>query len=132
MKEIDFERDAPGPRSDPEEGKRAFAEAEDLRETLWPMNVPLAAKYIRQNPPSPEAIALLGLAWYEHIIMPGRREGGRKGAETKKRDAAPEQKRVFHLLEQGYTLGQIHENIDYSPGHLRKLRKKWKKETRQY
>ena len=62
MKEIDFERDAPGSRSDPEEGKRAFAEAEALREAIWKMHGPLAAEYIRQNPPSPEAIALFGLA----------------------------------------------------------------------
>ena len=125
MKEIDFERDAPGPRSGPE-GKRAFTEAEALRNALWPMNVPLAAEYIRQNPPSPEAIALLGLAWYEHIIMPGRREGGRKGAETRKLEAAPRQERVFHLLDQGCSLGQIHERTGYSEGHLRKLKKKHK------
>ena len=108
-KEIDFVRAAPGRRSKPEEGRRAFLEAEALREALWPMNVPLAAEYIRQNRPSPEAIALLGVAWHEHLTLPDRRE----------RETARKHEKVFRLLDQKVKLGQIHERIGYTMRHLR-------------
>lgn len=50
----------PGPLSTTEQAIKANNEALMLLRAIWPLNLPYAAEYIRQNPPSADAIAMLG------------------------------------------------------------------------
>ena len=57
----------PGRFATSEEVQKAEEEALALLQTLYPLNLPKAAEHIRDNPPSPEAIATLGFSAYRVI-----------------------------------------------------------------
>jgi hypothetical protein len=46
-------------KTSPERVRKARAEARNLLKAIWPHDLPQAAKYIRSNPPSADAIAML-------------------------------------------------------------------------
>lgn len=49
----------PGPYATLEQAQKAKAEALELLQQFWPLNLPYAAKHIEANPPSADAIAML-------------------------------------------------------------------------
>ncbi len=55
----------PGPHATPELAFKAKAEARALLKVIRSLNLEYAAEHVRQNPPSPEAIAMLGFYAYE-------------------------------------------------------------------
>jgi hypothetical protein len=57
----------PGPRATPQERRRTWAEVEGLIRAIEHLNTPFAARYVRENRPSDEAIATL--AFYGREIL---------------------------------------------------------------
>lgn len=71
-------RDAPaaavdsGPFATPEQARNAKADALNLLRAITPFNLPRAADYVRRNPPSADAIAMLGFLAYQVLTSAHR------------------------------------------------------------
>jgi len=62
---------------------KARKEAHALLKKLYPLDLLPAAEYIRNNPPSPEAIAMLGFHVHEVLDKAQRSADGKKGIEAR-------------------------------------------------
>lgn len=71
----------PGRLATPEEAQQAKAEARTLLQEIAPLNLPRAAEHIRSNPPSAEAVAILG--FIVHDVLK-RREASQRAKMPRK------------------------------------------------
>ena len=97
----------PGRKATPEEASRAWAEVIDLMRTLQPWNLPKAAQYVRDHPPSAEAIA--AFPWFAQRLLTHAMQS-RKGPRAPKVavDADQiEQDIAEYVREHGHEKGAI-------------------------
>ncbi|SPJ18705.1 hypothetical protein SBBP2_890022 [Burkholderiales bacterium] len=98
----------PGPLAPPERVRPARDEALALLKAIYPLNLSHAADLIRDNPPSPDAVAMLG--FIAHAVFASARNRSNKGrehpqslaAQIRKHDIkslADAEKRAPHLLD---------------------------------
>jgi hypothetical protein len=79
-----------GPRASPARAQKANAEAFELLRVLLPFNLPRAAEYIRDNPPSPDAIVTIAFLAYDVLTRERERANARRprsGLRQQIRDA---------------------------------------------
>jgi hypothetical protein len=76
-------KSTPGPKASPARAQKASAEAFELLRALFPFNLPRAAQYVRDNPPSPDAIATIAFLAYD--VFTRERQGVMQGAPGRPR-----------------------------------------------
>ncbi|MCC6208566.1 MAG: hypothetical protein IT488_10505 [Gammaproteobacteria bacterium] len=108
----------PGPLATPEQAQRANQEAYELLQIIYPLNLPHAAAHIRNNPLSPDAIAMLGFLAYRVLTSERNRmiaRGPRKSLRQQIRDLGikryAEVKNISPELHAKYTRIQLTEAI---------------------
>ena len=121
-----------GRKATPEEALQANTEAMDLALKIDPLNLKYAAEYIRQNRPSPEAIAMLGFITQalkdaaqqlakEERLRKGRSKGGFQAAESR-RNKSTRRALAFEMIDKGLETPVIKVRTGFCTSHINNLR----------